>query len=174
MRKVVNGTKVSFFDDNNSENEIMYIDHSMDECVWYFSSSNEIIVEENDELYNPLCNIMSQQYEFLDNSILKCYKLDNTLVWYSDCYFNPDDKWSVNSVSYLTISLVDNAIKMQCIKPLDEIIDRPNKMHFIAFSPLGNGRYAKNVISGSSLQDDIVINVYQKLLNKGKKRNLNK
>ena len=55
---------------------------------------------------------------------------------------------------------------LKCIKPLDDIIDRKNKSHVIVFSPIGNGKYTKNIESGSTLQDDFVIMVYQELLKK--------
>ena len=45
-------------------------------------------------------------------------------------------------------------------------------MHTIAFSPAGNGRYSENIKTGSSLQDDVIINVYNKLLEKNKCKKL--
>ena len=166
MYKVVSGTRVSFFDDN--DNEIMYIDYLADECIWYFRGSEEITVIENDELFKLLSNIIWQQYDFNSDSLLKSYKDNNKLVWYSDCYYNPDDEWSVNSVSYLTIVYENNLIKLKCIKPLDVIINREDKSHVIGFSPSGNGKYTKNKNTGLTLQDDFVIKVYQELLKKEK------
>lgn len=101
MHKVINGTKISFLD--NSDNEIMYIDYPTDECIWYFSSSDVVTITKDMDLFELLKKLMSQQYEFDNNEVLKSYKDDNVLVWYSDCYYNPDDEWSINSVSYLTI-----------------------------------------------------------------------
>lgn len=41
MKKIINNNKISFYDEN--DNEIMYIDYSIDECVWYFNI-NEVVV----------------------------------------------------------------------------------------------------------------------------------
>ena len=51
---------------------------------------------------------------------------------------------------------------------------RKNKTHLIAFSPLGNGKYAKNIKSGLTLQDDFVMMIYRELIKKDKTRELNK
>ena len=172
MHKVVNETKVSFFD--NGDNEIMFIDYPADECIWYFNNSEVITITEDMELFELLKALMSQQYEFDKNEILHSYKNNNKLVWYSDCYYNPDDEWSINSVSYLTIEFIDGIYKLKCTKPLDEIIDRKNKSHVIGFSPAGNGKHTRNIKTGLTLQDDFVINVYHELMRKEKVRELQK
>ena len=63
-------------------------------------------------------------------------------------------------------------VTLKCTKPLDDIIDRGTKSHVIGFSPLGNGKYTKNIESGLTLQDDFVIMVYQKLLKREKIKEL--
>lgn len=170
MVKVINDSRVEFWDEELNE-MVMYIDYPADECIWYFNSDNEITVTEDMELFNPLKSIMHQNYKFSDDDILKSYKEGNKLVWYSDCYYNPDDEWSVKYVSYLTIVDNGNEMILKCRKPLDEVLDRRIKTHVIAFSPLGNGKYVKNAKTGLTLQDDFVICVYQELLkiNKVKK-----
>ena len=170
MYKVVNETKISFYDDSN--NEFMYIDYSTDECIWYFDNSNVIIITKDMDLFEPIKELMLQQYVFNEDEILKSYKSNNKLIWYSDCHFNPDDEWSRNSVSYLTIEYIDGVFKLKCTKPLDNIIDRKEKSHVIAFSPLGNGKYTKNIESGLTFQDDFVIMVYQELLKRKKVKEL--
>ena len=172
MHKVINGTKISFYDD--SDNEIMYIDYPSDECIWYFNSSEVAIITEDSVLFEPIKSIMSQQYEFDNNEVLHSSKDDNKLVWYSDCYYNPSDEWSINSVSYLTIEFIDGIFKIKCTKLLDKMINRKYKSHVIAFSPLGNGKYTRNIKTGSTLQDEFVINVYQKLLQREKVKELHR
>ena len=166
MHKVVTETKISFYDEDN--NEIMHIDYSTDECIWFFRNSDVITITKDMELFGLLKSIMQQQYEFGDSEVLRSYKNDNKLVWYSDCYYNPDNEWSRNSVSYLTIEYLDDIITLKCTKPLDSIINKTNSSHVIAFSPLGNGKQAINIKSGLTLQDDFILKVYQKLLKKGK------
>lgn len=162
MRKVISEAKISFYDEFDIE--IMSMDYSTDECIWFFNNSDVITITKDMDLFEPLKNIMLQQYKFSNNEVLKSYKNNNSLLWYSDCFYNPDDEWSINSVSYLKIDYVDNVFKLKCTKPLDNMIDRKIKSHIIAFSPLGNGKYAKNINSSLTLQDDFVIMVYQELL----------
>lgn len=106
---------------------------------------------------------MEQQYEFNNNKMLKSSKDNNSLVWYSDCYYNLDDEWNRNSVSYLTIEYENGIFKLKYIKSLDNMIDRKDKSHVIGFSPLGNGKYVRNIKTGSTLQNDFVLMVYQEL-----------
>ena len=173
MNKTINGSRIEFWDEETNK-VIMYIDYPTDECIWYFSDSNEITVTDYMELFELIKQLMLQQYIFNDDEVLKSYKNNNKLVWYSDCFYNPDDEWSRNSVSYLTIEYIDGIFKIKCTKPIDEMINRKDKSHVIGFSPLGNGKYAKNIESGLTLQDDFVINVYQELLKKKKVKELHK
>jgi hypothetical protein len=160
MKKIIDNSKIAFLDKN--DHEIMYIDYSTDECVWYFHSDEPIIITEETELFKLLSQFMEQKYLFY-NTDFKNYKDENKLIWYSDCYYNPDDEWSKNSVSYLNIEFNKNHFKIYSIKPLDKMINRPNKSHCIAFSPLGNGRMNKNIETGLTLQDDFVIIIYENL-----------
>ncbi len=169
MYKVINDTKISFYDNNA---EIMYIDFFTDECVWYFATDDVITITNDMELYGLLKDIMSQQYEFYNVDELINYKDDTKLVWYSDCYYNPDDEWSKNNVSYLTIEYLDGTFTLKCTKPLDNMINRSNSSHVIAFSPGGNGRITENKNTGSTLPTDFVIMIYQKLLKKEKTKDL--
>ena len=113
MKKIVSHKTIHFYDDEN--NEIMYIDHSTDECIWYFYSDNIINVTADMELYNLLYIFMNNYYDFGDE-ILQNYKDSNKLIWHSDCYYNPDDKWSIASVSCLNIERNDNCFKIWCNK----------------------------------------------------------
>lgn len=171
MRKIINGSRIEFINEDTNET-VMYIDYPTDECIWYFNNSELITITKDMDLFELLKNIISQQYNFNEDEILKSYKANNKLVWYSDCYYNPDDEWSRNSVSYITIEYIDGVFKLKCTKPLDNMIDRKEKSHVIAFSPLGNGKYTKNIESGLTLQDDFVIMVYQELLKREKVKEL--
>jgi len=165
MLKIIKGKTIYFYDDAN--NEIMYIDHSADECIWYFQSESIINITEDMELYNLLNDFMKNCYHFGDD-ILPSYKDRNKLIWYSDCYYNPDDEWSIASVSCLNIERKDKSFRIKCTKKIDELIDRTYKSYGICFSPAGNGKYSKNLNTGLTLQDDFVTYIYQPLLNKNK------
>lgn len=166
MKKIINGSRISFYDD--SDNEIMYLDYSTDECVWCFNTNDAITITKDMELFERLKSIMGEQYTFSSHESLKDYKNDNKLLWYSDCYYDPDDEWSLKSVSYLNIEYIDNSFKIWCVKPLDEIIKTSQRFHCICFSPLGNGKYSRNDLTGSTLQDDFVTKVYYPLLSREK------
>ena len=167
MQCLINGSRIEFWNEDANE-MVMYIDYPTDECIWCFYSDDIITLTEDMEIFKSIKQLMLQQYVFNDDEILRSYKDDNKLVWYSDCYYNPDDEWSRNNVSFLIIIYENPVIKLKCINPLDKIMDRKNRSHVIAFSPLGNGKYTKNVRTGMTLQDDFVVCVYQELLKHNK------
>jgi len=161
MNKVIKDKTVYFYDDNN--NLIMYIDYSTDELIWYFNTNEVIKITEDMELYSLISNFMNQEYIF-NNELLQSYKDKNKLIWYSDCYYNPDDEWSVESVSSLNIERKDNYFNVWCIKKLYERINKKEKTHCIGFSPLMNGVFSRNINTGLTLQDDFSTMIYQPLL----------
>lgn len=165
MKKIIREKTIYFYDEN--DNEIMYMDHSTDECIWFFNSDKKITLNQEDELYSLINNLMNNNYSF-SNDELENYKDKKTLIWYSDCYYNPDDEWSLASVSCLHIEKEENAIVVWPTKKLDEMISRNNKTYGICFSPAGNGKYSRNQETGTYLQDDFVTMVYQKLLERNK------
>ena len=169
MKKIIKERAIYFYDEN--DNEIMYIDHSTDECIWFFNSDKKITLRPEDELYSLINNLMNNKYSF-SNDELENRKDKNILTWYSDCYYNPDDELSTKSVSYLTIKYVDNVFKLWCVKPIYEIIGRNQEFHYICFSPCGNGKYVKNNLTGLTLQDDFIFKVYHKLLKQEKTKKL--
>lgn len=165
MKKIISDKTIYFYDENN--NEVMYMDHSIDECIWYFNTDTIINITEDMELYNLINDFMNNVYVFNDD-ILFNYKDGNRLIWYSDCYYDSCDEWSIASVSCLNIERGENCFKIWCTKKLDEMLERKYKTYGICFSPAGNGRFSKNLDTNLTLQDDFVIQVYQPLLSKNK------
>ena len=157
--------KLEFYD---QDKKIMSMGFHFDEFVWTFYGSEPINVQKDSYLYEPLEYIMNQDYVFYDND-LGCYKDENKLVWYSDCYYNPDDKYSVMDVNRMTIERKDDSFSISCVKPLDEVFSRLNCTYVIAFSPSGNGKLVKNKLTNTNLQDDIVNHIYFGLLEKNKR-----
>ncbi len=164
MQKIIKDSNIYFYDDNNI---IMSMGFQFDEFIWTFYNSEVISITRDSEMFDLLKYIMNSDYIF-ENSDLKCTKTANELIWYSDCYYNPADEFSKKSISYLTIKYENDIFNIWCTKPLDTIIDRKQKLHVIAFSPAGNGRYSKNIKTEATLQDDIIIDIYNKLLEKNK------
>ena len=74
MKKIVSHKTIHFYDDEN--NEIMYIDHSTDECIWYFHSDNIINVTADMELYNLLYIFMNNYYTEVPTNIVTGKDLD--------------------------------------------------------------------------------------------------
>ena len=146
----------------------MSMDFLSDEFTWLFNSSDVITITKDMRLYYYIEYIMDQDYTFSNANTLKDYKDKNKLIWYSDSYYRPEDIWSISSISYLTIEREKESFKIYPTKPLDKMIDRQAKYHLITFSPAGNGKYALNNNTGTTLQDDMVINVYQRMLEKQK------
>lgn len=168
MQKIIKDSNIYFYDNNNI---IMSMGFQFDEFIWTFYNNKVISITRDSEMFDLLKYIMKNDYIF-ENSDLKCTKDAKELIWYSDCYYNPDDEFSKKSVSYLTIKYENDEFNIWCTKPLDMIVDRKQKLHVIAFSSAGNGRYSKNTETESTLQDDIIINVYNKLLEKNKCKRL--
>ena len=169
MKKVIHDNTVHFYDDNDCE--LMFIEHSIDDCIWFFNTDAVITATKDMELYSVLEEFMNQDYLFSGEG-LQNYKDKNKLVWYSDCYYDPDNEWSVAAVSCLNIERKNGTINIWCTKKLDEKINRKDKTYGICFSPCGNGKSTRNTNTGSTLQNDFVIMVYRALLetNKVKKK----
>ena len=161
MKEIVEGNRVSFYD---GDTNFMYIEPMADELVWWFENSDTHTITSDMKIYPLLVNIMSNEYAFY-NDIFDNHKKDNELVWYSDAYCNPDREFEVKSISYMEIKFIDDVFKIRAYKPLDEIYYRSNKFHGIVFSTGGNGRVTKNINTGLTFQDDIKINIYDKLVN---------
>ena len=84
MQKKVNGTKVSFNDDNN--NEILYFDYMGDEFVLVMNTDKAIEIDENSEMYERLTNLFFQKYDFGDY-ILGDNKTNSQLVCHNGTFF---------------------------------------------------------------------------------------
>lgn len=160
MIKKINENKISFFDENN---EIFSLSYISDEFTFQMYTNEIVEITEDSEIYECLNNLFKEQYDFGEN-ILNDKKTDNELIWHSDCYYNPDDEWSIKSISCLHILFDNNMFKIWC----DKEINKKSNYYCICFSPAGNGKHARNINNKSSLQDDFIINIYQKLMKKNK------
>lgn len=165
MKKIICDKTICFFD--NEDKEIMYLDYSCDECIFGINTSEKIIISKDMELYPLLEEFMKQDYVF-GNEELQNKKSDKKLIWYSDCYYNPDDELSISSVSCLNIEQKEDYFEIWCTKKINEILKRKTNRYVVAFSPCGNGNYSKNKESGLTLQDDFVTMIYYNLMNKNK------
>ena len=62
MRKEIIDSKISFYNEENEE--IMYMDFSADEFIWFFLKSEQISITKDDELFEYIDYIMSSKYIF--------------------------------------------------------------------------------------------------------------
>ena len=67
MKKVIKGSSVFFY--NELEEELMYLDHSTDECIWFFNSEKIIKITKDMELYDLLNNLFQNQYRFIQDEL---------------------------------------------------------------------------------------------------------
>ena len=165
MKKIIEDKNINFYDEDGKL--IMYLSHVYDECIWFFETDSKIRITKDTEIYGLIEFFMNQEYLF-GNNVLNDYKDKNKLIWYSDCYYDPDDEYSLASVSCLNIEREDDSFVVWCCKKLDDIFERKHKTYCISFSPCGNGKFTKNIVNGLSLQDDFVMMVYNPLLERNK------
>lgn len=126
---------------------------------FFISLSTEkplVITKELDEyLYANLEQILANEYVF-DSHCLS-YKNANKIVWFSDQYCDPEDENQTNMINRLILEKMNGIIKINFENPFLKKYNIKRNGNIIAFSVCGNGFYSKNVNTGLTFQDDIVI-----------------
>lgn len=159
MEKRIFANKISFYD---GDKELISLKFVGADFTIYVNTKEVIEINNDNEIYECLNEIFKMQYDFGYNR-LNDIKTNSLLVWHSDCYYNPNDIISVSSLSCLHIKLEDGIYKLWCDKEINKLLNLDIEEFCIGFSPCGNGRYARNIKTGSTLQDDFVIKLYQRL-----------
>lgn len=144
---------------------IMEMKFVADEFCFVVHTDKKIVLTKDNidkNFYSLLENFMKNKYQFGDT---KSFKNDNHLKWYSDCYWDIENDPNLSRVSYLEIISNSDAIEIEAHNNSRYM---KTNSSCICFSPAGNGQYAVNEETGTYLQNDLVINVYQKykLINK--------
>lgn len=170
MEKIMTEDKIKFYD---GEKEILSLGFIADEFILTINTDGIIEINENEELYEYLNDIFMQNYDFGEN-FLNDNKTEQELIWHSDGYYNPDDIWSIKALNCLHITFNGEKYNMWCENEIDKQFNRKRSQYYISFSPAGNGKYAKNTNTGCSLQDDFVVDLYQKLFQKKSVKKLSK
>ena len=128
-------------------------------AIYLYTKNPIIITKELDEcLYTNLNQLLENEYVFASNGL--SYKKDNKIVWFSDGYCDMEDEEEKSRVSRLIIENIDNQIKISYSNQFYEK-HNINRDAIIAFSPAGNGFYSKNIDTGLSFQDDIIMAFYK-------------
>ncbi len=164
MKKIINDSEVAFY---NGDAKILSFDYQNDEFTLMVNTSEVIEIEDESVLFNCLENLFVNSYDFGYN-FLNDKKTTSELVWHSDCYYNADDELSISDVSCLHIIFDDNKYKIWCDKKLENILNKSYNSYCVVFSPGGNGRYAKNINTGLSLQNDFISCTYHELIERQK------
>ena len=140
-------------------------------CSFYTESVVEIDRDTDSEFYDNLDSLMSGKYVFGNNGLSS---LENDkLVWFSDQYCNFDDEDSIDRISRLVIEKDNDSFRISMINPFYERIGiKRSKM--VSFSPMGNGYFTRNILTNSTFQDDVVINLFWKSLYKDNKQYVKK
>ena len=96
MKKLIKEKTIYFYDENDEE--IMYIDHTTDECIWFFNSDRLVTINLDDELYELLNNLMDNTYQFINNDLIEWQKNFSKMNYYIKEY-NLIASWSAFATS---------------------------------------------------------------------------
>lgn len=151
--------------DNDGE-KLLELGFFADEFIFHFFNKIPITISESDDmfLYYNLKNIMDNDYDF-QNELSS--KKDNELIWFSDQHCNLDDKGETDRVNRLIIRNNDNKLVISFYNPYFEENNIKRSSAVVAFSPGGNGQTSRNVATGATFQDDVVMmfhNIFNKTL----------
>lgn len=113
-----------------------------------------ITKELDKSLYENLNSLFENEYIFYRNL---SFKDKNTITWVSDQSYDIDDVEQIQKVNRLIFEKNGEQIKLSGKNIFCQNNNISSKSFVIAFSPAGNGLYSKNVESGLSFQDDVVI-----------------
>ena len=149
------------------ENKVSTIIYPPSYLVWGFSKDITekepliILKEENEVFYSNLEWFMNQTYIFDGDHSKYNKKTDNEFIWLSDSMsmFGPEE------TPRLSIKKVEDSFIINYSNPYYEK-NNISRGALIAFAPLGNGKYAKNIETKANLQDDFVMMYKATLENK--------
>lgn len=135
-----------------------------------YTNNPIVITKDVDEcLYMNLSGLFENKYVFAKDWLSS--KTENRIVWFSDVACDIENPVEVDSVNRLIIDKFDDEIQISYVNPFCEKcgIEKSYGNSFceecgikksiavIAFSPAGNGFVTKNIDTGSSFQDDVVL-----------------
>ena len=107
------------------------------------------------DFYVNLEQLLESDYIF-DSTGLSSKK-DNQIIWFSDQYCDIENEKQRKMVNRLILKKINDEIVISFENPYFEEKGIKRKNNYIAFSPCGNGLFSKNINSGMSFQDDVVL-----------------
>lgn len=149
-------------DDNNVKIlEAGYV--GADFVILLYTQDSIVIDEEVDKsFYMNFIQIMNNKYLFGNNGL--SYQRDNEIRWFSDQYCDIDNPVETDKIDRVIAKITADKILIHCDNPFCKKNSIEKKQYVISFSPNGNGFYSRNVDSGLSFQDDVVI-AFNNILN---------
>ena len=136
---------------------IMEMGFVVDEFYFTIYTDKKIVLTKDNvdpKFYSILDNFMKNNYKFGNT---KSSKTSTHFKWYSDCYWDIDNDPNLLLVPHLEIESKEESIEIQAYN--NRYLNMVDSC--ICFSTSGNGQYAVNEETGTTLQDDFVINIYQ-------------
>lgn len=164
--KDIEKRKISLMD---GDMQIFSMGFFFDEFVWSFKVDFPVVITRDmDSLfYDNLDLIMSGNYSFKNNGLSSL--CNGKLIWFSDQMCDFEDTEATDRISRLVIEKHDTFFKISMVNPFYEEYGI-NRERMVAFSPMGNGYHTRNMLTGSTFQDDIVINLFWNSLNNDKNK----
>lgn len=158
-----NNNELVLIDDNGDV--LLKISWMADEFVWVLNDSKILITRDVDEnFYNNLTCLMNNNYEFFISDGL-CYKGKDMIQWLSDQYVDLENEEETITINRLIIEKQDNAFVISAYNPFCSQNGIDRSRYVIGFSPAGNGYKTRNVSTGTTFQDDMVL-LYSCTMNK--------
>lgn len=150
-----NNSQLSLIDNDGI---VLSMSWFFDEFVWMINGNEpiEITREVDETLFNNLCNLLNNKYEFYISNELS-NQSRNKIVWLSDQAVDLEDKFATDTINRLVIERVEDKIIITVLNPFCNKNGIIRRSYTVAFSPSGNGYCTKNVNSGMSFQDDMVM-----------------
>ena len=154
--KSLSNHKMMFYEDSDCISS-MYFTHSY--FIWGFDGDRKelnpmVVTEDHTVFYDNLKWLMDQNYAFSEESGLNSSKTKDRLEFMSD-QISP--MGNIDSTPRLVIIRRDQAFEVFYRVPSEEEdYGFPIRERRVAFGPAHNGQAADNVVTGDSLQDDVI------------------
>lgn len=155
--KDLNNEKMFFYEYSDCISSMNFIKSFF---IWRFDGDrkelNPMVVTKNQKVfYDNLSWLMDQDYVFSEESAQYSSKTDKKLEFISD---QINSMGGIEGTPRLVIIKRDQAFEVFYRVPSEEKEDYgfPIRERRVAFGPAHNGQAADNVVTGDSLQDDII------------------
>ena len=122
--------------------------------ILYKEEPIEITKELDESLYSNFKKILENKYEFNDEY---SSQTKGEIIWLSDLYCEMPNQKNVKDINRIVLSDLDDSVIVSAFNPYFKERNIKKGYNLIAFSPKGHGRYSKNLDTGLTFQDDIVI-----------------